>query len=829
MDILLLLRQSLRALSRRPAYSLLVVATLGLAIGADTALFSVVETVLLQPLPYRDPDRMVLLREESSVSPMVPMTPNEVEHLDRTSRTLESLVALDPVSFHVRGEEGAEQVPGALVTADFFDAFGVQPALGRGFVDARGRADGEIEGIAPVLITDELWRTRHGADPGVLGARLDMEFTAMFGPRRVLPERFEIVGVLPAGFVSPFAAPQIFAPLRYPEGEARLQGSYLFPFGRLADGETLASAKAELDLLLRSLGPEGLPSSVDPETVGVTVLGLQANRVGRVESALWMLFAAVTIVLLVACANVASLSLVRLAERRPELALRRALGADRRRLVAGPLVESLLLALAGGAAGLGVAWVGVRWLRDAATGQIPGAGDVDIDAAATGFAAAVALGTVLLFGLLPAWVGSRRVDSGAGRIAGGSQRLRSGLVALEIGLALVLLVGAGLLVRSFQQLGSVDLGFETERLVTFEVALPARYSERGRRAEVQRAIREQVAAIAGVRSAAVTSSLPLTPVNTATRLEIAGYEDPEGRTPFASYRDASAELFDALGVPLLAGRTFEEGDTLGEPRSVVVNRAFAELYLGGGSGAGATAGSESAGDDAAGFDPTSVLGRALRLIDVVDAELEVVGVVGDVRDFGPARPARPTAFVPRLGSSTAGYALRTEAVPEAVFAAIRAAVAAVDPRLPVQGLRTFESAASRWLGAPLFNTWLMGLFSVLGLVLAVVGLFGLVAYSVRQRRREIGVRMALGALGVDVLLEVLADASKPIGAGLALGVVAAIGASRLLESQLFGVEAIDPLTFAGSAMLLAAVAVIAALVPARRATRVDPVSVLRDR
>ncbi|HVS15982.1 MAG TPA: ADOP family duplicated permease [Thermoanaerobaculia bacterium] len=816
MDALLLLRQSLRALARRPGYSLLVIATLGLALGADTALFSVVDTVLLQPLPYRDPERMVLLREEAAASPMVPMTPRQVEHLDQASRTLASVVALDPISFHLVGEEGAERIPGALVTADFFDAFGVQPALGRGFVDA----DLRLEGAAPVLITDEHWRTRWGADPGVLGERLELEWTAMFGPRRVLPERFEVVGVLPAGFVAPFGAPQMWAPLRYPEGEARLQASYLFPFGRLAEGETTTSAKAELDVLLRALGPEGLPGSVDPQTVGVTVLGLQANRVGRVQSALWMLFAAVTLVLLVACANVAGLALIRLAERRGELALRRALGADRRRLIAGPLVESLLLAVAGGAAGVGVAWLGTRWLRHAGRGLLPGADEVRIDLAAAGFAGAAALGTLLVFGLVPAWLGSRRIDRGAGRVIGSSQRLRAVLVAVEIALALVLLVGAGLLVRSFRALGAVDLGFDTERLVTFEVALPARYAEREQRAEVQRAIREQLAAIPGVRAAAVTSSLPLTTLNTATRIAVAGYEDPEGRTPIAAYREASPGLFDALGVPVLAGRSFEEEELLAEPRSVIVNRAFAERFLAGSPASGAS-GSQP-------LDPTSVLGRAVSLVDAVDAELRVVGVVGNVRDVGPARPVRPTAFIPRLGSSTAGFALRTQGDPEVIFGLVQAAVDRIDPRLPVQGLRTFESAASRWLGAPLFNTSLMALFAVIALVLAVVGLFGLVAYSVRQRRREIGVRMALGARGGDILREVLAEASRPIVGGLLLGVAAAIAASRWLEAQLFGVEPTDPLTFAGSVVLLAVVAGIAALLPARRASRVYPVSVLRD-
>ena len=819
MDALLLLRQSLRALVRRPGYSLLVIATLGLALGADTALFSVVDTVLLQPLPYREPERMVMLREEAAASPMVPMTPREVEHLDQTSRTLESLVALDPISFHLVGEDAAERIPGALVTADFFDAFGVQPALGRGFVGA----DAQLEGVAPVLITDELWRTRWGADPGVLGERLELEWTAMFGPRRLLPERFEVVGVLPAGFVAPFGAPQMWAPLRYPEGEAWLQASYLFPFGRLAEGETITSAKAELDVLLRALGPEGLPASVDPQTVGVTVLGLQANRVGRVQSALWMLFAAVTLVLLVACANVAGLALIRLAERRGELALRRALGADRRRLLAGPLVESLLLAVAGGAAGVGVAWLGARWLRNAGRGLLPGADEVRIDLAAAGFASSAALGTLLLFGLVPAWLGSRRIDHGAGRVIGSSQRLRAVLVAVEIALALVLLVGAGLLVRSFRALGAVDLGFETERLVTFEVALPARYAEREQRAEAQRAIREQLAAIPGVRAAAVTSSLPLTTLNTATRIAVAGYEDPEGRAPIAAYREASPGLFEALGVPVLAGRSFEEEELLAEPRSVIVNGAFAERFLAGSAASGTSGASGSQP-----FDPTSVLGRAVSLVDVVDAELRVVGVVGNVRDVGPARPVRPTAFIPRLGSSTAGFALRTYGDPEEMFGLVQAAVGRVDPRLPVQGLRTFESAASRWLGAPLFNTSLMALFAVIALVLAVVGLFGLVAYSVRQRRREIGVRMALGAHGGDILREVLAEAARPIVAGVLLGVVVAIAASRWLEAQLFGVEPTDPLTFAGSVVVLAVVAGIAALLPARRASRVQPVSVLRD-
>jgi predicted permease len=532
-----------------------------------------------------------------------------------------------------------------------------------------------------------------------------------------------------------------------------------------------------------------------------------------------MLFAAVTLVLLVACANVASLSLIRLAERRGELALRRALGADRRRLVAGPLAESLLLAAAGVGAGLGVAWLGVRWLRAAALGMLPGAERVGIDPVTLGFAAAVGLATVMLFGLLPAVAGARAVGPTSARVAGGSSRLRSWLVAVEIALALVLLVGAGLLVRSFRQLGAVDLGFETEQLVTFEVALPARYAEREQRAEAQRAIREQLAAIPGVRSAAVTNSLPLSPVNTATRLEIAGYEDPEGRTPFAAYREASAGLFEALGVELLAGRSFAEQEASGEPRSVVVNRAFAERFL---AGVPAPAGGEG------GLELGSVLGRRIALIDVLPVELDVIGIVADVHDFGPAAPARPTAFVPRLGSGTAGFALRTQGDPEGAFAAIRGAVATVDPRLPVQALRTFESAASRWLGAPLFNTSLMGLFAVLALVLAVVGLFGLVACSVRQRRREIGVRMALGARGADVVRETLAAACRPVAGGVLLGLVAALAGSRLLETQLFGVAATDPLTFVASAALLTLVTLLAAWLPARRATRIEPVSVLRE-
>ncbi|HUP25895.1 MAG TPA: ABC transporter permease [Thermoanaerobaculia bacterium] len=563
MDPVLALTHTSRRLARRPGWTALVVVTLGLGIAAATAIFSVVDTLVLRPLPYPDPERLVVLRESSPVSPMVPLTAAVLEHLRGATHSLEAIEAFDPISFHLAAAEGAERVPGALVSPGFFELFGGTASAGRLLAAEDARTGG---GAQPIVLGHVFWQRRFGGDSDVIGEQLRLSWTAPFGPRRSLGETFVVVGVLAEEFRSPYGAADVWAPLVLPEPPAYREASYLFGFGRLGAGVHLDEARAELGELLRGLGPDGLPSTAGPlEALGVTVLPLAEQGVAQVRAALWIVFAAVGLVMLVACANVANLLLLRRDERQGELFVRSALGASRGRLAAELALDGAMLGLAAGAAGLAVAWSAVRWFGNARPGLLPREHEVVVDGRVALFAAAAAAVAVLLFAVLPALPSGRAAARGSRGVARRdvTARTRGLLVGLEVALAMLLLVGAGLLTRSFDALARTDLGFAIDRLMTFEVALPpARYPEPAQRAALLRSAVERLRALPGVRGAAVASSLPLTPINTATPVTVAGRSTEDGRPGAATYRLVGEGYFETLGIPVLEGRPFAAGDVV---------------------------------------------------------------------------------------------------------------------------------------------------------------------------------------------------------------------------------------------------------------------------
>lgn len=802
MDLLRDLRLACRSLARRPGFTLVAVLTLALGLGVNAALFSVADSLLLEPLPYEEPDELVMLRTRLSVSPMVPMSPLHLETLEERSRTLESVAAMDLLSFHLRGADGAERIDGALASPGFFDIFGTRALRGRLF-DAAEHEPGL--GERPVVLSHGFWQERFGGDESVLGRRLEMAWNAGFGPDRRLGAAFVVVGVLPPDFLPPQGEPDVWAPLALDAEQAAMPYPYLFPFGRLADDASPEAVREELSALVREAGAEGLDQR-DPE-LGVTVVPLVERGTGELRSGLRVLGVAVVFVLLVACANVAMLLVARAAERRDELATRAALGASRLRLMRDLLAECLLLGLAGGALGLVLARFGVEGLRRLRPAALPRIENLALDGSALVFAVVLAVVASLLAGLWPAWRSARIAD---GRTARGTSPFRGGLVAVEVALAVTLAVGAGLLWRSFAHLQDTDLGVDPG-VLSFQLSLPVHaYPDAADRAAFHRRVAESLAALPGVEGVAAINTLPLTLLNTATALEIEGLPAEDGEPRSAAYRDVLApprgaeDYFRTLGIPLRHGRLLQRGDEM----AAVVNESFVRAV------------SEA--------DARDLLGRRMDLLSLGRDGVEIVGIVADVRQAGPIRDVRPTVYLPGLDAASVGFVVGSPRDPASLGPEIRRAVAAVDPAQPVHALRTFGEMAAPWIARPRFHAALMGLFAALGLVLAALGVYGVLAQAVARRRREIGVRVALGAAPRRLLAWVLGEGLRPVAIGLVAGLAASLYLGRFLEGLLFGVEPNDPLTLAATALVLLLVAGVATLIPARRSLRVEPAEALRE-
>lgn len=803
------IRQVVRALAARPSLVVVSVLTLALGIGGTTAVFTVVDAVLLRPLPFPRSDRLVSLTESNpNLKTLSVSWQNYVDWRDE-SRSFESVAAYRPLNVTLTGQGEPERVPAKMVTVAMLPMLGVSPSHGRHFTK-----DEDASGGQPVaLISEGLWSRRFGRDSRTVGRRLIVDNT----PRT-------IVGILPPGFVLVQPA-DVVIPLgpwaaKLPDDRSWHPG--IFPLARLKDGVPIEKARAEMTQIARSLEREY------PETntkVGINVMPLQQQLVQNVRPALAVLLGAVLLVLLIACANVANLLLVRTIERRREIAVRAALGAQRARLVRHVLAESLVLAAAGGLLGVLVAAWTVSALVSLAGAGLPRAESIGVDQRVLLFTLGLSVLTALVFGAAPALHASRPDiretlnEEGRGTTSAGTRRLTRAFVVVEVALATTLLVGAGLLLRSFVRLQRVPPGFATERLLVADLPLsPVDYASDARRAKFVARLIERVSALPGVQAAGTTTTLPMAGSGATLHFNIQG-RPPRGPEEYilAGYRAVSPTYLSALAVPTLRGRALSEWDREGSKRVVLINEAMAGTFF-------------------KGEDPIGRLVSIGTEPDDTSAWMEIVGVVGDVRQSFEAEP-KAEMYVPYLQGSpdpvleglfrNVSVVVRAAGDPLQVAGALRRAITDLDRNQPVVKMRTMEEAIAATVAQPRFRATLVALFAAVALALAAIGVYGVMAYGVTQRTHELGVRMALGAADHHVARLVLVESLGLTALGACAGLAGGAAATRLIQGLLFDTRPLDPATFVAVPLLLSAIALGASYLPARRAMRVEPAAALR--
>jgi len=795
-------RFAFRQLRRNPGFTAIALVTLALGIGANTAIFSVVRGVLLAELPYADPDRLVRVYSKIERG-MTSVSPADFNDWRRQSTRLSALAASSEGTVNLTGTGTAERFGQARVSANMFQLLGVRVALGRAF------APGEDAPDAPrvVILSDGLWRSRFGGDPAIIGKsiRLDDFPTEVIG---VAPPEMRYPSPVDLWLTTRFSAKDL--------SDSNRGSRWIDVIGRLAPGATPEQAQSEMNAIARRLELQDPKHNAGYST---RLLRLRDDMVGGVRPALIILLAAVGFVMLIACANVASLMLGRTAARESELAVRTALGAGRGRLVRQLLTESCCLALAGGVLGLALALAATRLLLSLAPSDIPRLYNVRMDATVLLFTIGTTALAALFFGAAPALQASgtdtvlhlRTGDRGS-RTRPGSARARSVLVVTEITLALMLLVGAGLLIKSFERLRDVNPGFTAARVSTFTVTLsPVKYETLEQQRAFSTRLLDAVHRIPGVDSAAVTFGLPLSGTSFQLSYTVEGRPaPPPNAEPRAQVRIVSPGYFATVGIPLVRGRVFGEADRAGSPRTMVVSEETVRRYFPGEDPIGKHIdfGWNRDGDHLAG---------------------EIVGVVGDVRQHGLSEAVTPHVYAAwdQWPIDEITVVMRSRGDPAVAVAAARATVLSLDRDLPVYDAFTLETMVDRALGQPRFYVLLLSIFAALAVVLAVVGIYGVIASTVQQRTREIGIRIALGASRERVVAMVVRRGLILALAGIALGSAGAYAVSRVLQSLLFGVGARDPFTFVAVAALLGGVALLASWLPARRAARVDPLAAMR--
>jgi len=798
------LAYALRRLRQAPGFTAVAVATLALGIGANGAIFSVVNAVLLRPLPFEEPERLVRLSMAWKGKPTGVYSPQNFLDVEAEARSFESLAVFDGHGMTLTGRGQPARLEGAEVSATFFDSLRVPPALGRGF------APGENEpGHTKVAVLGhELWRTRFSGDPAAVGQTVQLN-----------REPYTIVGVAPAGFSFPERT-EIWTAMEYDKRfRSQSRGAwYLGAIGRLGPAVTLEHAQQEVATIHARLA-QAYPDA--NEGVGGAVESLQESMVGDSRRALLVLLGAVGLVLLIACVNVANLLLARVAARESELALRTALGASRVRLVRQLLTETLTLSVLGGAAGILLAAFSLDALLALQPQGVPRLAEVRVDRAVVSFAGVLSVLTGLLFGVFPALQMLKRSaaeglrEASRGVLAGRGQRMRSGLVVGQMALAMMLLAGAGLLLRSFTQLRRVDPGFRSENVLTFRLSLPeSAYKDEAARAAFHDRLMPGLAALPGVRTAAGIMGVPLGGIRFNFAFEVKGRPPlPMAQQPSMETRVATPEYFRAMGIPVLRGRTFEARDAAGAPPVAVISEAAVQKYF--------------PGEDPLGRFITLGWGRGEGRPNVGG---EIVGIVADVKDRSLAAEKQPEIYVPyaQVPTETMDIVLRTNVAPRALVPAVEKVVHDIDPELPVARVATLDEMVARSISEPRFYMVLLGAFAAMAVFLAALGIFGVLSYSVVQRSREIGIRVALGAHPQDVLRMVLGHAAGLALVGVLVGLAGALALSRAIRSLLFELSPTDPLTLGSMAVLLGAVALLASYLPARRATRVDPLIALRS-
>ncbi len=792
------LSYALRSLRKSPGFSTVAILSLALGIGANTTIFTFVNAVLLRPLPYPESQRLVVLREqpEGSLETVNVHPVNFVEWRAR-ARSFEALALVQTPPLNVLSPTGAEQVARVQTTPDLFGVFGVAPILGRAFtdLDARPGADNVV------VLGYGFWQRWFGGDPSVVGRQLPVREGSL-----------TIVGVAPPGMRVGLMEPDAFTPLTIDPARPGSIGSRSFQcYGRLKRGTSVDDARAEMSAIASVLTKE---QEID-KGMGVFVSGLHEFLVKEGRPALRLLMAVVATVLLIACANLAALLLARGLARRGELALRASLGASRGRLIRQLVIESLVLAAFGGAAGLVLAYWATQALVTLSAGALTvGRSEpVRLDTTCLAFTLLTSTLTAILFGLLPARQSSRvepqialREQTRTGTADRRQQRVRRVLVILEVAMSVVLLVGAGLLLRTFYSLVRVDPGFQPAGTVTMGLFLGMRPPEA--RAAVIDQILDRVEALPGVKAAGTIQFLPLAGMTCGTGfwLEGEGIGNPS-RSLTTECSLISRGYFAAMGIPVLEGRAFDRRDRAGSPRVVIVNRSFARRY----------------------FQSGGAIGRRVLVQGSDQALAEIVGVVGDVRHNGLTSDPAPAVF--RLHAQAPGYittlVVRSAGETVSQVAAIRRAIHDVDPTQAVSSAKTLEQYLGDALARPRMYAGLMTAFALIALILAVVGVYGMLAYSVVQRTREIGIRLALGAARQRVFLDLFGQGARLVAIGLACGVGVALALGRMLPTLLFGVGAADPATFALASAAFAIVALAVIALPARRASRIEPLDALR--
>jgi len=803
------LRIGFRRLLRAPGFTLAALATLALGIGANTAVFSVVQHVLLSPLPYHEPDRAAMIWSKWRGFDKTWVSDAEVIDYQTRVQALEGAGAWSVVQVNVTGGGDPVRLGAALVTPNVFSVLGVSPMLGRGFTDA----EAAVVPSTVVVLSYELWQSRFGGED-VLGRAMEINGIAR-----------EVVGVMPKGFQLPTdyvvdaeEPTRLWGPLQL---DPSTRGSHgLYAIARLRPGATIEQANGELSSLTRQLTAEGkYPEAMQFSAFAVSTTD---EAVGAVRPALYLVFGAVACLLLIACANVANLLLVRAEGRAREMAVRCALGADRARLVWQLLVESAVLAVGAGLAGIGIALLALRVLVAAERSSLPRAETIALDWRLVVFAMALSLATLVLFALLPAWRAARvdLVDSlkdGSQNASAGArrQRLRGALVVAEIAMALMLLTGAGLLLRSLWNLQRIDLGFVPDRVLTMRLALPAsQYDTPEKVVGFYDRLVANVRALGGVERAGLLRLLPLATAIGDWGLTIEGYTPPPGVSTPGDWQVATAGGPEALGERLVAGRWLTDADRDGALDVALINESMAQKYW--------------PGQDA--------LGRRIRQGGRDRPWITVVGIVGNVRHNGITGEIKPR-FYRAFGQwhrSSGGPArnmtlvVKTTGEPSALVQAVRAEIRRLDANLPIAAIQTMQDVVDRSIATPRLTGTLLASFAGLALLLAAVGIYGVLSYVVSQRRQEIGIRMAIGAAPSRVLRLVLRQGIVYAGIGAALGLAGSVLAARLLSSLLHGVEPMDPATFVAAPAVLVVVAAVASLLPARRATRVDPMQAMRS-
>jgi len=811
------LRFALRQLLKQWGFTAIAVLTLALAIGATTAVISLVNALLIRPLPYREPQQLVLLLQhfKSQNLERIPVSPAEFVDYETRAHSFEKLGAFSYTNFNLAGEDKPERISGATVTADVLPLLGVSPIKGRFFEPEEctlGRDN-------VVIISARLWQRRFNSDPQIIGTKLLLN-----------GKTFTVVGVMPASFDFPLqlfnlgngaqfgGRAEIWQPLAFTDDQMKARYSRSFAvIGRLASATSVAQTQAEIETINAQMRHEHPNNYGQGNSFGGDVFRLHDLAVGGMRPALLILLGAVFLVLLIACANLTTMLLARAAAREREMAIRVALGAGPLRLLKQVLTESMLLALIGGTAGVLLALWGVELLKVIGAQTVPRLREVNVDLGVLGVTLAIAVGTGIIFGLVPGLAsarpeltealkeGGRSSTQGAGR-----NRLRNGLVIAEVALALVLLSGAGLLMKSFARLQNVNPGFNPRNALTFEISLPKiQYPDNLSIVRFNNEAQRRIAALPGVQAAGFSTILPLAGTNSDSSFAIEG-QPSNDRTPSPDEenRQVSPDYFRALEVPLIKGRFFTDADKTDAPPVIIVNQAFAKKF----------------------WPNRDALGKRIVMGGMSEHPnwITIVGVVGDVRHFGLDIDPKPEMYVPFAQDPyfTTIYVVRSNQDPRSLLPAIRREIQAIDSAVPLANIRGFEDVIADSVAPRRLSVVLLGVFAGVAVLLASVGIYGVMSFLVVQRTQEIGVRMALGAQRSDVLKLILGRSVKLISAGAAIGLVVALMSTSMLQALLYNVSAFDTPTFVLVTILLAAVALAASYLPAMRATKADPMVAL---